>query len=283
MPSSDGTRLYVRRRGEGRQVVVLCDGILCDGFVYRHLWESLPVSTTLVHWNYRGHGRSGDPVDTSRIAVSDHSADLRMICRHFGFSKVVLVGHSFGVSVVLEAAQSSPDLISGMVLLCGTAGSVTNTFRGTDILSSVLPKLRQAAEEHPRLARGLWSRLPAGFASNLAVLTGEVNRASVDRRDIQPYFDHLRHINPSLAFRMLEQASRHSSEAGLAHIRTPALVVAGSRDTFIPPEQSRRLSQGLLASEFHLLDGGTHICPLEYPQRLLTLIHNFVVRVGEAA
>ena len=61
---SDGTRLYVRRRGgPGATTLLLSDGICCDGFIYKYLWDDLARVGPVAHWNYRGHGRSANPAD----------------------------------------------------------------------------------------------------------------------------------------------------------------------------------------------------------------------------
>src|SRR5205809_463414 len=57
VPAADGTRLYTKVRGEGRPVV-LCDGLGCDGFVWRYLEEPLAAQYQVVRWHYRGHGLS---------------------------------------------------------------------------------------------------------------------------------------------------------------------------------------------------------------------------------
>ena len=70
----DGTRIYVRSRERaapppaegGRLTAVLCDGIACDGFIWKYLWDDLARIagvSHVAHWNYRGHGRSGRPRD----------------------------------------------------------------------------------------------------------------------------------------------------------------------------------------------------------------------------
>ena len=61
---ADGTRLYVRERaGPGELTTILCDGICCDGYIWKYLWDDLAPLTRLCHWHYRGHGRSGPPRD----------------------------------------------------------------------------------------------------------------------------------------------------------------------------------------------------------------------------
>ena len=55
----DGTRLFAQRNDSQQPLTtVLCDGIACDGFIWRFLFEDLAPFTNIVHWNYRGHGRS---------------------------------------------------------------------------------------------------------------------------------------------------------------------------------------------------------------------------------
>lgn len=285
--AADGTRLYLRRQGTGRHGIVLCDGILCEGFIYRYLWQQLGVESnspnSLIHWNYRGHGRSGEPRDITRLGVPAHAADLVSLCSALQLYDVVLVGHSYGVSVVLEAALRGNLLVRGLILLCGTAGSVTTAFRGTGALSRLIPHLRQAVEEYPRLARSVWSRLPSSLASRAAIMAGEVNNANLDPEDIQPYFEHLRRLNPSLSVRMLEEASAYSATSELVKLQCPALVVAGSRDTFIPPSQSKALSGGLPNAEYMELTGGTHVCPLEFPTKLHAGVQKFLARIGAAS
>ena len=57
--AEDGTRLFVEERGEGDPAIVLTDGIGCDGFAWRYLVPRLSERHRVVHWHFRGHGRSG--------------------------------------------------------------------------------------------------------------------------------------------------------------------------------------------------------------------------------
>ena len=133
--AADGTRLYVRERAGlgGRLTTILCDGICCDGYIWKYLWDDLAPSTRLCHWHYRGHGRSAAPRDADRIDIPAHADDLDRIRHHLGDGPVVLMGHSMGCQVVLEAFRRRPEKIQGVVLLCGSSGRLTSTFHGTDL------------------------------------------------------------------------------------------------------------------------------------------------------
>src|SRR5262245_36171178 len=78
--AGDGTRLFVRSKDGGHPAgavrAFLCDGILCDGFVWKYLWDDLARLLPLTHWNYRAHGRSAAPADIERVGVPVHADDL---------------------------------------------------------------------------------------------------------------------------------------------------------------------------------------------------------------
>src|SRR4051794_37397698 len=93
--AEDGTRLFVRSKDgahPGGVRAFLCDGILCDGFIWKYLWDDLAPIVPVTHWHYRGHGRSAPPVDPSRIDIAAHADDLMAVRRHMGDPPCVLVG-----------------------------------------------------------------------------------------------------------------------------------------------------------------------------------------------
>jgi pimeloyl-ACP methyl ester carboxylesterase len=78
---------------------------------------------------------------------------------------------------------------------------------------------------------------------------------------------------------MLEEANAYSAESQLFRLSAPTLVVAGSRDTFIPPAQSKALARRLPNSEYVEFGGGTHVCPLEFPDELYATTKKFLDRI----
>lgn len=275
----DGTRLYVRQRaGHGRTLFLLCDGIVCDGYIYKYLWDDLSEFGAVAHWNYRGHGRSALPSNPNCIRVIDHARDLDAVRRHLGDPPVVLVGHSFGTQVALEGYRLRPEGVRALMLLSGSFGRVTYTFKGTDVLANVLPQIIDFVERHPRLARGLWSRIPVSLGLALARLSGDVNLESVRADDMRPYFEHAAHVDFEMFLRMLREAGEHSAEDLLPHVDVPALIVTGEKDSFTPPSLSQAMAQAMPRAEFALVSGGTHILPLEEHDQLKQIIAAFLAR-----
>jgi pimeloyl-ACP methyl ester carboxylesterase len=253
----------VSERSRTGFTTILCDGICCDGYIWKYLWDDLAPLGRLCHWNYRGHGRSAPPVDATRIDTPSHADDLGRVRLHIGDGPVVLVGHSMGCQVVLEAYHQRPEKIVGLVLLCGSSGRVTKTFHGNDLLAKVLPNLLRVVESRPGIARGIWSRIPIQTALNVALNTGEVDKTLLDPADLVPYLEHVTRMDLLLFLRMLEAAGEYSADHFLATVDVPVLVVAGMSDTFTPHHLTEEMAKGLAQSQLVPVPSGTHVAPLE--------------------
>ena len=250
--------------GARRPVTALfSDGIACDGFIWKYLWEVVGAEMPVAHWHYRGHGRSGMPVDPDAIDIATHASDLGAVRRHLDDPPVVLFGHSMGCQVALEAYRQRPEGIRALVLLCGSSGRVTETFRGTNLLSQVLPRVIEKVLASPDLARALWSRIPAEVALKIALLTGEVDPKTIRPADFLPYLQHMTHIDLPMFLRMLRAAGEHSADDLLPELTCPVLIVAGEKDMFTPSFLSAQMSAKIPGAEFLLAPGATHCAPLE--------------------
>lgn len=276
--AADGTRLYVRQRsGPSEITAVLCDGIACDGFIWKYLWNDLGKHLGVAHWNYRGHGRSGSPKDPTRIELADHARDLEAVRELIGDGPVVLVGHSMGCQVVLEAMREHRHNVRGLVLVCGAPGRVTHTFKGTNMLAQVLPSLIERVDAHPGLFRALVGHVPADLAARAASFIGEVDGKSIDLRDLVPYMRHMVDIDLRMFLRMLRSAGEHSASDLLASLDVPALVVAGDRDTFTPPQYAEEMAATIPKGELLMVAGGTHVAPLERPALVGERVERFLL------
>jgi pimeloyl-ACP methyl ester carboxylesterase len=273
----DQTGLYVRSRpGPTPLTALLCDGLVCDGFIYKYLWDDLAERLSVAHWHYRGHGRSAQPHDPHQIDVVHHAADLDAVRRHLGDPPVILVGHSFGTQVALEAYRLRPERVVGLVFLCGSFGRVTYTFKNSELLANVLPNLIRFVTRHGRLARGLWARVPPGLALRVARMTGDVDSARVNVEDIAPYFDHALHVDFELFLKMLANAGEHSAQDLLPAVRVPTLVVAGEHDSFTPPQVSQAMAESIPGAELEIVPGASHLAPLEHRDLLKARFFRFV-------
>ena len=278
----DGTRLFYRHssRTPGPVHAVLSDGILCDGFIWKYLWDELGGLLPVTHWHYPGHGRSARPSDESKVDIASLAVDLHEVARETGDADRVLFGHSMGVQVALEGYHQRPDRVRGLVLFCGSFGKVTSSFRGVPILDVLLPKLTEIAAKQPDIVRALWSRIPADMAMKMARKAGDVDAAKIRDEDMLPYLQHMTLVDFPLFLRMLKGAGEHTSEDYLPEIHVPVLVVAGEKDTFTPAWLSEHMARLMPKAKLVVLPSGSHAAPIEQPDVVLGHVREFLSELG---
>ncbi|HUL57856.1 MAG TPA: alpha/beta hydrolase [Anaeromyxobacteraceae bacterium] len=262
----DGTRIAWSDAGRGAPAVVLCDGIGCAGFVWRHLAPALARTRRLVHWTYRGHGASGAPADPGRATLLDCVDDLLAVLDAAGERRVVLAGHSMGVQVCLEAHRRAPRRVAGLVLLCGAPGHALAHFHDRPALAAAFPVAQALVERFPEAARLAFRTMVPSEAALLYAMIFEVNARLLPREDMVRYLRDLSGVEPTLFVQMLASAQAHDAADHLAAVNVPTLIVAGELDTFTPMWLSVKMQTAIRGSELLVLPGGTHVGPLEHPE-----------------
>jgi pimeloyl-ACP methyl ester carboxylesterase len=277
--TSDGSPLFYESWGDCgvKAPVLLCDGIGCDGYVWRYLRQDLTDRCAL-HPHYRGHGRTAAPRDPQRVTIEDLADDVASVLDDALVDNAVLVGHSMGVQVALETYRRHPDRVSGLVLVCGSPAHPLRTFRGSAALEDLLPTIQRWIHRVPgvinRVTRTLLpTRLAYEVASRL-----EIRRELVEPRDFMPYLEGMSRIDSRLFVAMLSSAARHSAEDLLPTIAVPTLVIAGERDGFTPPERSRAMADAIPGAELLEIEQASHTAPIERPNLVDSTIRDFLAR-----
>jgi pimeloyl-ACP methyl ester carboxylesterase len=262
----DGTLIHWSTIGEGEPALVLCDGIGCDGFAWKYIRRDFARRNRIIHWHYRGHGKSEIPQDRTRVGFDDICSDLKAVMKAVGQERAVFLGHSMGVQAALEYHRRYPDDVQGLVLICGSHGLPLDTFHDSTILKRVFPALLKAADAYPDAMKAFWKLMvPSEFAYQVATHL-EVDGNLVRRPDFQPYFRHLASMDVRVFLGMLKQASEHSAFDHLPEIQVPSLVVAGTKDTFTPYWLSEEMHDRIPGCDLLTVPGGTHVAPIEQPE-----------------
>jgi pimeloyl-ACP methyl ester carboxylesterase len=273
----DGTRLHWTSAGDGpRPSLVLCDGLGCAGYIWRFLEPQLARERRVLHWNYRGHGRSERPTDPARVSVAECVDDLLAVLDDAAERSAVLVGHSMGVQVALEAHRRAPDRVAGLVLVCGAPGKPLDTFHDAPLLAAAFPYAREAAERYPAVARLLFrSVIPTDLTLKLA-MAFEVNSRHVAREDLARYLADLADVDAGLFIRLAGSAGQHDASDHLPRVAVPTLIIAGESDSFTPMWLSVKMHAAVPGSELLVLPGGTHVGPLEHPELVALRLEKYL-------
>jgi pimeloyl-ACP methyl ester carboxylesterase len=279
VPAADGVQLSVRVTGlPDAPAVLLCDGIGCDGYIWRYLRPWLEKHCKVVHFHYRGHGQSEIPADPSTLTIAQCGRDAWTVLDACGVQDAVLIGHSMGVQVVLEAASQALTRTRAIVAVCGAFERPLDTFQGSDLGSKVLPLLSGAFFRWPERLREVWQRaVPTEFAYWLATAT-EINGRMIRRDDFLPYLRHMARMDPVVFMHFLQSVADHSARPWLAQLTMPVLVIAGQKDNFTPMRCSQELVGLLSDAEMCQVPGGSHTAPLELPELIELRLEDFARR-----
>lgn len=261
---------------------MLCNGIACSDAYWYGVAPRLAPTRPVVRWDYRGHGRSSDPVDRGRIDVGACTEDLEAVLDDAGIGQAVLVGHSYGVQVVLETYRRRPQRVAAIVAVAGAPGRPLARGQDRETGDSLLDALQSFITGTPNLAKRAWDTVwdsPALY--RLARLLGGTTVAA-PAEVMQQYFQHVRNRDPQLLLDMMRAMQRHRADDIVEDLRVPLLVLAGDRDRLTPLKLLRDMALTAPRGVLAVHHGGAHTLPAEHPSWVATEIARFCTERLEA-
>ena len=240
--SADGVPIRFQVTGKGEPTLVLVHGWAFD----RHLWDGqvprLSARHRVVTLDLAGHGESGR--ERAQWTMSAFGQDVKAVVEAVNAKQVVLVGHSMGGPVVLEAARVMPERVKGVVLV--------------DTLLDV--GQRTPPEQIDAMAK----QLQADYKTTATQMATEYlfapgTPATVRERVLR----HATAIPPDISIAMLRQSWSHDPLPALREIKAPIRAV--NADKFPTNlEVNRRHMPGY---EAIIVTGTGHYPMLEDPGR----------------
>jgi pimeloyl-ACP methyl ester carboxylesterase len=215
----DTARIYYERAGSGDPAVVLVHGYTCAHDDWSRQVAHFAPRHTVVTCDLRAHGKSSG--DAQDCTIETYGRDVAAVMNALHLSPAVLVGHSMGCRVVLEAYRQAPARVAGLVLIDGS-------LLGTDPQAADAMRSHIAATGGEAFARALFSE---------ALLPATAEAEQIMQRAVRfPEAVTLR-LFPA----MIEWEARTMADA-LASVRVPLLAI---QSTYLNAERKRtRLAPG---------------------------------------
>lgn len=113
--SDDGVSVRFRISGaeHGDPTIVLVHGFAGDSSFWTAQVRHLAEHRRVVAIDLPGHGRSG--MDRASWTMEAFGDDVRAVCDEIGAHRVVVVGHSMGGPIAIEATRLMPDRVLAIV------------------------------------------------------------------------------------------------------------------------------------------------------------------------
>ncbi|MGW2522812.1 alpha/beta fold hydrolase [Streptomyces sp. NPDC001617] len=237
--SRDGTAIAYQSTGEG-PAVVLVSGAMSTGATVAPLAVPLSGGFTVVSYDRRGRGRSGD---TEPYDVAREVEDLAALIDAVG-GEASLYGISSGGALVLEAAASGLPL------------------RGVAVYEVPYAVYEGGAKERAAYTESLTEALAQGRRGDAVELflrlTGLAEDMIQGARN-SPMWPGMESIAPSLAYDNAVMGDGLVPRARLAAIDVPVLSVAGSASPAWMREAARAVAETAPRGTYRVLEGQTHM------------------------
>jgi aromatic-L-amino-acid decarboxylase len=210
------------------------------------VWGGLAEKLSCQAVSFPGHGGTAGPLLPSIAAMAAWVEKQIKDCPPLS---VVLLGHSMGALVAMEAARHPA---VGALVLTGAAAQMP-----------VHPDLLKQAVAAPEAAAAMilkWG-VSAAHPEIVEVLKGQM----------QP---------GTLANDLAACNAYQHGEAAAQTIRQPVLVLAGSDDKLTKSAAGKALAARLACAQFHLVSGSGHMLMVEDPIEMVKRISVFVAAIN---
>ena len=221
-----GAEVGLRSTGTPGPDVVLVHGIGASPRYFEPLVRELSQDHAVHSVELPGHAGLERP--DKPLTMAGYGAAIAGALRQAGIDDAVLVGHSMGCQVAVEAALADPDLAAALLLLAPTVNR----------------EERRMAEQAFRLAQ---DTLREEAAVNAVVFS-----------------DYLR-TGPRWYLGTLRRMMGHRLEERLARVSCPAAVVAGTRDPIVPGSWLLRLEQARPGIQVGEVPAAPHVLMWNHP------------------
>lgn len=260
--AANGLRFaYVEQGERDGPVALMLHGYSDSHRSFDLLRPHLPESWRVIAMTQRGHGKSDKAQDG--YSVESMAADVRAFLDALGVERAVLVGHSMGAAVALQAAADIPGRVCGVVLIGGFAN-----YRGN---ASVVELMEEVAKFGDRLdpefvlafqESTLADMIPQSF---LDLVVSESLRC------------------PTHVWRAALDGQLNASPLAAARrCIAPVALIRGEWDAFVPHADQLALRDALGSARLFTMRTTGHAPLWERPEETANLIRGFVGELADA-
>ena len=240
--------------------------------------EGLASDRPVIFYDQLGCGRSDKPDDLSLWRIERFVEEVDALRAALGLERIHLLGHSWGGWLAIEYMLTHPAGVISLIL-SGASASVEEYVRGTEKLRSNLPLRLQEI-----LLRYEASEDFHNLEYETAVLA--FYKQHFCRLDPwpEPLMRTVQNITGNPVYKIMWGPNEFIGTGNLVgwdrterlhEITVPTLITAGIYDS-VTPSCAETLRRGISDSQMTVLDGCSHMAPLEEPERYLQVVRDFL-------
>lgn len=261
----------VRHAGAKTPLIVLNGG---PGFDHGYLltsdaWDKIAAHRTVVFYDQRGTGRSGELKPGQSCTVADQVADLEALRVRLGVERVDLLGHSWGGLLAMAYAVRHPERVAHLVLCDSSAPKWSDT---DFLLKYLFPEASERRDQYDVLAAlGDAGASVAAVKEYLSMLF-----VSPRKRDEFLAGANQLHLNGAVNEALNADLARIDLGPLLGRLKMPVLVLTGRFDANVAPSTAWKIHKAIPGSRFEVFEQSGHLPFFEEPEAFTRSVERFL-------
>ncbi|HET9234645.1 MAG TPA: alpha/beta hydrolase [Candidatus Eisenbacteria bacterium] len=252
--SKDGLAVRYETQGGGSPALVFVHGWSCNRSFWNGQMEPFSRAHQIVVVDLGGHGDSG--LDRTDWTIASFGDDVASVADQLDLNQMILIGHSMGGDIILEAARRLPGRVLGLVWV--DAYKQLEGSRVGDVGAFTAPFRENFVERTRTYVRGLF---PA-----------ESDAALVER-----VAKHMSSAPPQVGLSSLVSALTYYP-AIVPTLRELGLPVIAINPDYKPTDVASLEKHGI---QVHILPGTGHFLMMERPDRFNDVLRTALRHLGK--
>jgi proline iminopeptidase len=281
----NGAKLWTVSFGNGEPIFFIAGGP-GNAHTYLRAFDSLSTNNTLVYFDAFGRGKSDTAKNVTGYSLQRDIEDLEGLRSAMGFSKINILGHSYGGLVAQGYAIEYPEHVSHLIL--------ANTFHSylmwqenddnsnheiktnyPEVWKDLMKVREQGVVSSDLIHQEIYSRVPYGFLY-------AYNPENFKRRISKPYPNS---NNTKLYYQMVgrdgdfivgNDIGNFDYRKQLKDLKMPILIYGGRFDRVAVPYMMVKFKEYCPQAKFVMFEKSGHNPQVEESQALFKLIREFL-------
>jgi len=255
--------VHFTRAGRGSPALVFVHGFACSLEDWHFQVEAFRGANEVIACDLRGHGKT--PGRPHECSIEHYGGDVAALVSNLEIEQAILVGHSMGCRVVLEANRHITDRVAGLVLVDGSRNATGDPDAAEATARATIEKLT-----YPVFAETLFRQM---FFKASAQADAIVARAVISSAEFGPEL-----------WPRVTRWDAGSMDAAFAALRAPVLAIQSTtrnaqlqRTALKPGDTSPWLDYAKSkGAKVEIVPDVGHFTMLEAPDEVNRLISNFL-------
>jgi pimeloyl-ACP methyl ester carboxylesterase len=244
--------LRVRDEGEGKRPPLVCvHGAGSSSVLWMEVVRRLSPHRRVIAPDLPGHGQSDRWHAPDDVSIAMYRDAVGTVCAQLKVERAILMGHSMGALIALDAAAAWPERVAGLILVNGGVR--------LPVASEVFVKLTGDFTRFGKwLGRVVWSpATPRDVVERWGTLAFTADQ-EITLAD----------------FRAVE---RYDGAVAATRVHTPTLVLGGEDDLMTPPKLTRELASAITGARAVVVPEAGHMIVQEQPERFFAELESFLI------